>query len=102
MTLIIICSAEALETVNQYLRETFGATGDNVSVPVVVETASNESAAQFYSCNWEGFSDEHFKRIAKDAKDIKGMYVYDGQKEKGHSTLLKRLRIKTKQSEEML
>ena len=101
MTLIIICTPEALETVNQYLRDTFGATGDNVSVPALVETAKSDQAPQFYTCNWEGFDEDHFKRIAKDAKDIKGLYVYDGKKEKGHAALLKRLRIKTK-SEEML
>jgi len=97
MTLVIICASEALETVNQYLRDTFGAMGDNVSCPALVETASNETVAQFYSCNWEGFDPEHFKRIKADAKNIPGLYVYDGQKEKGHDNLLRRLNIKRKE-----
>jgi hypothetical protein len=97
MTLIIICTPEALETVNQYLRDTFGAMGDNVSVPALVKTAKETDATQFYSCNWEGFSDDHFRRIKADAKKIPGLYVYDGQKEKGHDNLLKRLNIKRKE-----
>jgi hypothetical protein len=97
MTLIIICTPEAVETVNEYLRATFGAMGDNVSCPALVKTAKETDATQFYSCNWEGFDPEHFKRLKSDAKKIPGLYVYDGQKEKGHDNLLKRLNIKRKE-----
>lgn len=97
MTLIIICSAGAVETVNRLLQgPPFNATGQNVSVPAVIKTAKETDATQFYSCNWECFSDEHFAELKKRAKGVPGLYVYDGKKEKGFDTLLKRLNIKRK------
>lgn len=96
MTLVIISTAPALNQVNQLLRDALGATGDNVTVPIVVETADKDEAPQLYACNWEAFSDTDFLKLKKLAKDIPGMYVYDGKKEKDFDTLLKRLRIKRK------
>jgi hypothetical protein len=88
-----------LSTVNEYFRKTFGATGDNVSVPILVETETNDKAPQFYSTNWETFDPEHFKQVKKDAKGISGMYVYDGDKEKGFDKCLKRHKLKRKVTE---
>lgn len=100
MTLIIICTAPALDAVNALLRGApMYATGDNVTVPIVVETAKDDHAPQLYGCNWEAFDPEHFTSLKKAAKDVPGMYVYDGGKEKGFDRLLKRLRIKRKESE---
>lgn len=99
MTCVIISTAAALNQVNQLLRDSLGATGDNVSVPIVVETAGKDEAPQLYGCNWEAFSDSDFLNLKKLAKDVQGMYVYDGAKEKGFDHLLKRLRIKRKESE---
>ena len=102
MTIIIICTAEALDATNRLLNsDPWNATGDNVSVPVVIETADDTEAAQFYGCNWEAFSDEHFTELKKRAKDVQGLYVYDGKKEKGFDTLLKRLHIKRKQEDRL-
>lgn len=98
--LIIICTAEALKATNALLNgPPFNATGENVSVPIITELADMSTDPQLYGCNWEAFSDEHFSELKKLAKGIDGLYVYDGKKELGFDKLLKRLRIKRKQSE---
>ena len=100
MTLIIICTAAALDAANGLLRaKPFYATGDNISVPIVIETAAESDQPQFYGCNWEAFDAGHFGELKKLAKNVDGMYVYNGQSERGFDACLKRLRIKIKPSE---
>ena len=53
VTIIIIAKATNVTAVNQWLRINIGATGDNVSVPLIGITDSDDAEPTHYGCHWQ-------------------------------------------------
>lgn len=59
MTIIIIAKAANKNAVNVWLRNNIGATGDNVSVPLIGITDSDDAEPSHYGCHWTNVTIQH-------------------------------------------
>ena len=59
MTVIIICKPDAVDALNEWLRKEWGATGQNVSVPIILESDDDGHGNDHY-CKPQSYSNDRY------------------------------------------
>ena len=65
MKVVIVAKANMVVATNAWLRNNLGATGDNITVPLIGISDPDDTAPTHYGCNWLGMLPEHKNQIVR-------------------------------------
>ena len=74
---VIIVKAGYVTTANNWLKTKFGATGSNLSVPLILKSDPDTQSPRAYGCNWECFKPSHFDVTKSDLETVQNQIQAD-------------------------